>query len=185
MTQAGYAGNLRYVALPAALLCALAGAGWVNVVRSVSRRWGERAGVAAATLIVAATVPFAVHDAGTFMKDMRLVRDEAALYRDLDNAVSAAGGAARARSCGAIFTGNFDTTALAWRLHVPMERTEIVPYGPGIVFAARRFSLTRPQPSVLSRDRRYRLVAGSRDWVVRARCGPAAPRRVLPRPPQD
>jgi len=185
MTQAGYAGNLRYVALPAALLCALAGAGWVDVVRSVSRRWGERAGVAAATLIVAATVPFAVHDAGTFMKDMRLVRDEAALYRDLDNAVSAAGGAARARSCGAIFTGNFDTTALAWRLHVPMERTEIVPYGPGIVFAARRFSLTRPQPSVLSRDRRYRLVAGSRHWVVRARCGPAAPRRVLPRPLQD
>ena len=27
MTQAGFAGNLRYVALPAALVCVLAGAG--------------------------------------------------------------------------------------------------------------------------------------------------------------
>lgn len=185
MTQVGYAGNLRYVALPAALLCALAGAGWVDVVRAVGRRWGQGAGATAVALILAATVPFVVHEAGTFAKDMRLVRAEAALYRDLDNAVAAAGGAARARSCGAIYTGNFDTTALAWRLHVPLERAEIVPYGPGIVFAARRFSLTRPQPSVLSRDRRYRLVAGTRRWVVRARCGPAAPRRVLPRPRQD
>ena len=32
MTQAGFAGNLRYVALPAALVCVLAGAGWVWLV---------------------------------------------------------------------------------------------------------------------------------------------------------
>ena len=30
MTQAGFAGNLRYVALPAALVCVLAGVGWVG-----------------------------------------------------------------------------------------------------------------------------------------------------------
>ena len=46
MTQAGYAGNLRYVALPAALVCALAGAGWVDLVRGTGRRWGPRAAVA-------------------------------------------------------------------------------------------------------------------------------------------
>ena len=34
MTQAGFAGNLRYVALPAALVCVLAGAGWVWLVRA-------------------------------------------------------------------------------------------------------------------------------------------------------
>ena len=32
MTEAGFAGNLRYVALPAAFVCVLAGAGWVAVV---------------------------------------------------------------------------------------------------------------------------------------------------------
>src|SRR3954465_14712848 len=34
MTQAGFAGNLRYVALPAALVCVLAGAGWGFVGRA-------------------------------------------------------------------------------------------------------------------------------------------------------
>ena len=33
MTEAGFAGNLRYVALPAAMVCVLAGAGWVGLVR--------------------------------------------------------------------------------------------------------------------------------------------------------
>ena len=33
MTQAGFAGNLRYIALPAAFVCVLAGAGWVWLVR--------------------------------------------------------------------------------------------------------------------------------------------------------
>ena len=40
MTQAGFAGNLRYVALPAALVCVLAGAGWVGLVRGAAPRWG-------------------------------------------------------------------------------------------------------------------------------------------------
>ena len=38
MTQAGFAGNLRYVALPAALVCVLAGAGWVWLVRATNAR---------------------------------------------------------------------------------------------------------------------------------------------------
>ena len=33
MTQAGFAGNLRYIALPAAFVCVLAGAGWVWLVK--------------------------------------------------------------------------------------------------------------------------------------------------------
>ena len=37
MTEAGFAGNLRYVALPAALVCVLAGAGWVDVVLAAKR----------------------------------------------------------------------------------------------------------------------------------------------------
>jgi hypothetical protein len=179
MTEAGYAGNLRYVALPAALVCALAGAGWMDVIRAVGRRWGVRARGAVAAILLAATVPFAVNEIGTFSDDMRLVRDEAALYGDLDNAVAAAGGPARARRCGAIYTGNFDTTALAWRLRVPMERAEIIPNGPGIVFAGRRFSLTRPEPSPLSLDRRYALHATTKSWVVRKKCGKARPRLAL------
>src|SRR3954467_8542343 len=59
MTQAGFAGNLRYVALPAALVAVLAGAGWVDLVRSTARRFGTVAAVALALVVAAAFVPFA------------------------------------------------------------------------------------------------------------------------------
>ena len=42
MTQAGFAGNLRYVALPAALVCVLAGAGWVWLVQGAGRALRRR-----------------------------------------------------------------------------------------------------------------------------------------------
>ena len=42
MTEAGFAGNLRYVALPAALVCVLAGVGWVDLVTSTAARFGRR-----------------------------------------------------------------------------------------------------------------------------------------------
>ena len=38
MTEGGFAGNLRYVALPAAMVCILAGAGWVGLYRLARRR---------------------------------------------------------------------------------------------------------------------------------------------------
>jgi hypothetical protein len=171
MTQAGYAGNLRYVALPAALVCALAGAGWVDLVRGAGRRWGRGAAVAAAALVAAASAPFVVAEAGTFATDLRLTRAEAALYGDLDRAVAAAGGPGRVRRCGAVYTGRFDTMALAWRLHVQLDRVEIFPVRAGTLFASRRYSLTRPRPSALSLDPRYPRVAGTARWIVRARCG--------------
>src|SRR3954452_9066903 len=58
MTEAGFAGNLRYVALPAALVCVLAGAGWVWLVRSAHARSGRIAASALTLVIVAASFPF-------------------------------------------------------------------------------------------------------------------------------
>jgi hypothetical protein len=171
MTQAGYAGNLRYVALPAALVCALAGAGWVDLVRGAGRRWGTLAAVGAAVLVAAASAPFVAEELRTFRTDLRLTRDEASLNGDLDRAVAAAGGPARVRRCGSVYTGRFDTMPLAWRLRVGVDEVEIFPLGPGTVFAARRFSLTRPRPSALSLDPRYPRVAVTARWIVRARCG--------------
>lgn len=74
------------------------------------------------------------------------------------------------RACGRVFTGRYDTIALAWRLHLPIRRVEIFPYEPGTIFATRRYSLTRPRPSAISRDPRYRRTAGTEHWVVRSRC---------------
>jgi len=161
MTQAGYAGNLRYVALPAALLCAVAGAGWVRVARRSP---------ALAVVVGLASVPFVVETFGDWSEDLRLTRDEAALYGELESAVAVAGGADRVRACGRIYTGRFDTIALAWRLHVPIRRVEIFPSAPGTLIASKRFSLTRPRRSALSLDPRYPAVGATRRWVIRARC---------------
>jgi len=170
MTQAGYAGNLRYVALPAALLCALAGAGWVDLVRRTRARGGPRAAAVVTGIVVAGVVPFAAYEGGVFSNDLRLTRDEATLYGDLDAAIAAAGGPERARACGTVFTGRFDTMPLAWRLGMRVDGVSIFPAAPGVAFASRRFSLTRDEPSALSRDPRYGRVAGTRHWIVRARC---------------
>ncbi len=169
MTEAGYAGNLRYVILPAAFACALAGAGWVDLVRRAAA-WGRWAAGAAVVLALAWLAPFAVHEAGVFSEDLRLTRVETELYADLDRAVAAAGGAAAARRCGALYTGRFDTTPLVWRLGVHIDDVEIFPARPGIAFAPRRFSITRPQPSALSQDPRFGPVAATERWVVRSSC---------------
>src|SRR5690606_36486906 len=96
MTEAGFAGNLRYVALPAALVCVVAGVGWVWLVASARVRAGARAAAALAVLAAAVTVPFAVEAGGDFAHAMDRVRAEDALYEDLDDALAASGGAAAA-----------------------------------------------------------------------------------------
>src|SRR3954469_19999250 len=62
MTQAGFAGTLRYVALPAALVCVLAGVGWADVVRAAWRRAGRAAAAALAAVVVLGAAPFVVSD---------------------------------------------------------------------------------------------------------------------------
>ena len=171
MTQMGYAGNLRYVALPAALLCALAGAGWVQVVRLCATRAGRPAGVLVAAGLAWGATHWVDDARAALRSDLDMVEREAVIYADLDAALSAAGGAARVRACGSAFTGRFDHTALAWRLHVPLDAVGIFPYGPGTIFATREFSMTRPWPSALGRDERYAPLARTREWIVRASCG--------------
>jgi hypothetical protein len=170
MTQAGYAGNLRYVALPAALLCALAGAGWVEAVRAGGARFGPAGRIAAVAAAVAVALPFTIAELRSFADDVRFTGDEAALYEDLDAAITAAGGPAAVRACGPVSTGRFDTMPLAWRLHVPMRDVGIFPSGPGITLSTRNFSLLVPKPSRLSRDPRRPVIGGTAQWLVRARC---------------
>jgi hypothetical protein len=79
MTQAGFAGNLRYVALPAALVCVLAGAGWVELVRDSARRVGRARGAAVAVVLAAVAAPFVVADVDKLRFDLDVVRAESEL----------------------------------------------------------------------------------------------------------
>jgi hypothetical protein len=162
MTQVGFAGNLRYVALPAALVCVLAGAGWVELLRSARRLRGTVAAVALAAGIALASAPFVALAGKEFGEKMELVRFEADVYRVLPRAIQIAGGRDRILSCGSITTGPFDTQALAWHLRVHSERLRFTPLPPGTVLA--------PKRSQLAHDKRFPFVGRTTEWIVRQRC---------------
>jgi hypothetical protein len=159
MTEGGFAGNLRYVALPAALVCVLAGAGWVEVVRG-ARRWGPLV----ALLLVAAAVPFVNADVTKLRADRELTVRESDFYGpNLKAVIAKAGGEERIKACGGVFTGPFQVPSLAWRLHMHTDQLEIFAFGPGTALAM--------GSTHLSVDPRYPEITKTRHWIVGSTCG--------------
>jgi hypothetical protein len=164
MTEGGFAGNLRYVALPAALVCVLAGAGWVEVVRGARGRWGARAAAGVAVAVAALSAPFVATDVSTLARQWNLVHDEADFYGpNLRAAIEKAGGEDAIKSCGDVFTGPFQVQALAWYLHMHGNELRIFPFGPGTAVS--------PRYSRLSVDPRYPRITETKKWIVGSSCG--------------
>lgn len=150
MTEAGFAGNLRYVVLPAALVCLLAGSGWVALGRVAP---------------VAAVVAIAVLAAPSFRDDVSRLRSEWDFEDRLTRTVAAVGGPDVLNSCGGVFTGRFQVPSVAWRLHRHLRDVEIFPYPPGWVLA--------PRGSRLAHDPRFEHVRSTAKWIVRRNCAGA------------
>ncbi len=164
MTEGGFAGNLRYVALPAALVCVLAGAGWVELVRGARGRWGARGALATAVLVMAAWTPFVANDWSTLRFHWDLVEKEADFYGpNLRAVIAKAGGDERIKACGQVFAGRFQVQAVAWYLHLPGRDVNIFPFGPGTTLAQ--------GGSLLAADPRYPEVTRTRKWTVGSSCG--------------
>jgi hypothetical protein len=162
MTQFGFAGNLRYVALPASVVCVLAGVGWTDAIRWVRRRAGARTAVAAGIAATVLWVPFVAADWRSLDASWARVHEEAELYEDLPNVIAKAGGAAQVTRCGRVFTGPFDVLNVAWELGLHADEVGAIPYGPGTLVAQRK--------SWLGHDPRYAPVAGTRLWIVERAC---------------
>ena len=162
MTQAGFAGNLRYVALPAALVCVLAGAGWVWLVRATNKRAGTVAAAALAVVIAAASAPFVIDDVRELDEAAWRIDQEAQLYGTVPEAIEAAGGREKLMACGAVYTGAFQTQAVAWYMHLHEMESEIFAFPPGTTIA--------PNFSALSKDPRFPTIAKTRKWVIGSSC---------------
>ena len=166
MTEGGFAGNLRYVALPAAMVCILAGAGWVGLYRLVRRRSTGAAAAGLAAVALAASAPFAVIDAGQFGHQMDRLAWEADLYgANLKAVIAKAGGERGVKACGAggaVFTGAFQTQAVAWYLHLHESEVSIFPAPPGTMIA--------PHYTANARDPRFPLVTKTTRWMVGSSC---------------
>ena len=165
MTQAGFAGNLRYVALPAALVCVLAGAGWTDLIRALARRVGPVGAGAAAVALALAALP-AVREARDALRaDLDVVERESVLSEALAPAVASAGGRAAVLRCRPLYTAHFEQEAVAWALGVHTDEVRILPAPPGTAVA--------PAASALGRDPRFRPVAPAGPWIVARNCGAA------------
>jgi hypothetical protein len=162
MTQAGFAGNLRYVALPAALVCVLAGAGWVELVRDSARRVGRARGAAVAVVLAAAAAPFVVADVDKLRFDLDVVRAESELYDRLPPIVAKAGGAAALLRCGPVYAPPFEVQAVAWAMHVHSSQVGIFANPPGTVLAGHF--------SALGHDPRFPEINKNRRWLVGRNC---------------
>lgn len=162
MTQAGFAGNLRYIALPAALVCVLAGAGWVWLIKTTHARFGTITAAALTALVLAASAPFVIEDVRELDAAAQRIKAEADLYGTIPDAIAAGGGEAKLKACGSVYTGAFQTQAVAWYMHLHQMDAEIFAFPPGSTIA--------PSYSALSRDPRFPEIARTKKWVIGTSC---------------
>jgi len=166
-TQAGYAGNPRYLVAATALGAVLAGAGAGRragrlgaVLAGASRgvRWPGAALLAAAVAAVSA---------GELREQAREVGVRERSRHGLERVVSAAGGARALRACAEVRTSLPMRTAVAWTLDVPLLDLDLPPRAPVVLLRARAFGGLPPQPPV---PPGLALAARAPGWELWRRC---------------
>ena len=177
MTEAGYAGNERYLAVPVAIACVLAGVGWVGLGLALSRalarldvRVRALAPVAAAAMLALVVNSVLPGEREELDRDGRQMEYQARLYDALPSAIARAGGSQRILACGAPVTGPYQVTALAWHLDAPTEAIQTETAPPGFVFRAPATSSARVEPPRPTRAYRLRRVTRAGEWRVLGAC---------------
>jgi hypothetical protein len=171
MTEAGFAGNQRYLIVTTAVVCVLGGMGAVRVLQSVewlaTRYVGpRRAGavtVGALVLGVLVASPTIVAKADNISRVRGGLEHEAYLWHDLRALIDENGGSSTLLACGGVFSGPFQTQMVAYELgiHGIQVGWKITP-PPGVTFRTR----TVPDGPLVTKptDDRYRLVDTKGKW---------------------
>jgi hypothetical protein len=174
MTQEGFAGNERYLAMPVALGCVLAGAGWASLGKRLNRlaprdarRW---TGPLIAAALVAAALPLAIPRLGLLDKDDTTLRFQAQLRDDMHRAVQQYGGRERALACSSdIYASAYNVAMVSWMLDVPTEAVDYRPSIPGVIVRGRSRSGVYPTPPV---NEAWRPVTRAGEFTVLEACSP-------------
>ncbi|MBS1870959.1 MAG: hypothetical protein JSS99_15000 [Actinobacteria bacterium] len=176
MAAAGYASPARYGLPAAALACVLAGA----AVAALLARARERAGWRALALVALAAL--AVPAAARVARLDDQVREGTAVarsHRELRAALASAGGADLVRRCalgGWVAVNHTSGSALAWELHVGLDRVARTMRQPGLLVRAPRSAAAGAPPAVaLERPVGAREVGRAGAWRVVAVSAPGAP----------
>jgi len=173
MTEAGYAGNQRYLVAPAALACILGAAGLSWAVAEVALRSAARSRrtivALAAVLCVGGLVFRAADQLPPFVRAMAF---QAKSADNLGDVLAAAGGEARLQRCGMIFTNPFLVPLVAWTLERHSDQVDFRPRPPAVVLRAAHVPDRDPDPppGALARVPGRRIVARSPYWEVEVAC---------------
>jgi len=152
-TQAGYAGNPRYLVAAGAVGAVLAGVG--------AARLGRWPG---ALVLVAAV---AVASLGELRDQAREIEARERSRQALERVVDAAGGAPALRACARVRTSLPMRTAVAWTLDVPLLDLDLPPRAPVVLLRARAFGGRGPAPDVPAG---LALAARAPGWEIWRRC---------------
>jgi hypothetical protein len=165
MTSDGFSGNTRYLILPAALTCVLAGVGVGWLVRGVP----ARAALAVAALTA---VAFAVPGVARLGPTLDAADYQARLSDGLGDVVHRAGGPRALLACGDPYAGPFQVPAVAWRLGIHSNRVALDPRAPAVVFRARNASRGAVAPPLagVGGEAAVRTLATGDGWRVVGRC---------------
>ena len=186
MTELGYAGNSRYLAVPVALACVVGGIGlgWLGRAlaavldrRGVGARPGRPAVLGAAALVVMTSAAFVPGPLAVLVGDFREARAEATLHADLPAAIARAGGRERVLACGKPVATALEVPIVAWHLGIPTGRVDVVPRAPGVLFRGPPQLQPPDAPAPALSAGGFRPVAQVGRWDVSAACPPGASAR--------
>jgi hypothetical protein len=172
MTQAGFAGNQRYLILSTVAVAVLGGIGAARVLQGVGwlgrRAFGsERAGARTATVAflvaLVGSTPFINQKVNNIGRVSGGLEHEAELWHDLKVLLKRNGGRHDLLACGGVFSGPFQTQMVAYELgiHGIQIGWRTTP-PPGVVFRTR----TVPDGPLVTKptDDRYRLIDRYGKW---------------------
>jgi hypothetical protein len=149
MTSDGFSGNIRYLVMPAAIACLASGVGVGWLARAVLGRRVAGTGSAALALGAVVGIAFAAPAATGVPADVDAVTYQARLNDNVAGLVARAGGAARLRACGDIYTGPFQVPVVAWNVHLHTTQiSSLVPHRPAVLFRVRSNPASRPGPTM-------------------------------------
>lgn len=186
MTELGYAGNSRYMAVPVAVACVVGGIGFGWLGRAFAAvldggRAGSRPGwpatLGASALIATVCASLLPGPVAVLIEDFGEARAEAALHADLPAAIARAGGRTRVLACGKPVATALQVPVVAWHLGVATGRVDIVPRPPGVLFRGPPELQPPDAPAPALTAGGFRPVAQVGRWSVSAACSPGAPAR--------
>jgi hypothetical protein len=179
MTNDGFSGNSRYLIMPAAVACVLAGTGIGWLVRAFPARWLGGA-LAIALVSVAAAVGFAAPSVDRLDAVRASVYYQARLTDGLSGAIAQAGGADRLKACGTAYTGAFQVPSVAWFLgeHTTAVRSasapgDAAPEAPAVALRSKTTAGSRyavPNIDSLGGEAGVQTFAIAGGWRIVGRC---------------